>query len=215
MEGRTRTLEPVATPGVGAHPPRLVLASRSPRRRRLLREMGVEHEPIDPGLDDAELAPGAVRGQEWVMALAYLKARAGQDRLPEAWRARAHVLAADTVCVVGGRLVGKPAGADHARDILRRFERSAHVVLTGMALVAPDGRRELSVHAASVRFGEIGAAAIDGYVRSGAWEGKAGGYNLEERLEAGWAIEVRGDPGTVTGMPVGALRRRLEAWGLA
>lgn len=71
-----------------------------------------------------------------------------------------------------------------------------------------DARRWLFADRAAVRYGRVSDAAVDEYVASGLWRGKAGAYNLQERLEAGWPVRCEGDPATVMGLPM----RRLEPW---
>lgn len=193
---------------VGTEP--VVLASTSPRRREMLARHGVPHVAVAPGFDDGRLRRGAVTAAQWVAALAYLKASAPVP-MREAARRGWRVLGADTVCVMDDRLIGQPADADEAREILRAFERCSHDVLTGAALVDADaGSRILFVDVAHVRVGEIGETGIEEYVRSGLWRGKAGAYNLSERLAAGWPIRVDGDPDTVMGLPMRRLLRVLR-----
>jgi len=212
--------------GLALEPPRtarerrrLVLASRSPRRRLLLEEAGIAHEiRLADGVDDSDLMPGSVPAGEWVVSLAYLKARAVLDSLGSGC-AGAAVLGADTVCVLDGEIIGQPADAAEAVRIIRSFEDGVHDVLTGVAIVCDDGSPELLVELlvdrAEVRVGSIGEDRINAYVETGAWRGKAGAYNLFERLEAGWPIEFEGDETTIVGLPMRALRPRLEGLGLA
>lgn len=201
---------PSTNPGTEGGPARLVLASRSPRRREMLREAGIAHLAAHPGVEDSHLEPGPVTPAQWVAALAYLKARAGAARAPS----DAFVLGADTTCVHRGRLVGTPLDAADAERMLRGFQRDEHEVLTGVALVGPSGeRRELFVDRAVVRVGDLGAW-IAAYVSGGEWRGKAGAYNLAERLAAGWPIEYEGDPTTIMGLPMIALLPRLARHGL-
>lgn len=198
---------------------RLLLASQSPRRRLLLSEAGVAHEAVHPGVDDGVLASGAVSPSSWVAALAYLKASAGVAGLNDAGGATV-VLGADTVCVVEGRLVGQPRDAAEAEATLRALIAASaggggHEVLTGVALVcAATGRRELFVDRAEVRFGDPGEDELRAYVASGDWAGKAGAYNLGERLAAGWPIAFEGDPTTIVGLPMGRLLEKLAAFGV-
>lgn len=204
---------PASPTSPGKSTVRLFLASRSPRRREMLREAGIPHESAHPGIEDSHLNPGAVTPAQWVAALAYLKARAGAALVP-APRERTVVLGADTTCVHRGHIVGTPVDAADAERMLRRFERDVHEVLTGVALVGPDGdRRELFVDRAVVRVGELGDR-IGEYVAGGQWRGKAGAYNLGERLDAGWPIEYEGDPTTIMGLPMSALLPRLARHGL-
>lgn len=194
--------------------PRLVLASRSPRRRALLDEAGIRHEVrLAEEVDDADLIPGAVSAESWVASLAYLKARAVAETLDA--DDSAIVLGADTVCVIGDRIVGQAGSAAEAGAIIRSFENGEHGVITGVALVGQDGLlRDLFIDRATVRVGAIGEDRIEAYVRSGAWRGKAGAYNLTERVEAGWPIRFTGDESTIVGLPMRALRARLTALGL-
>lgn len=188
----------------------LWLASRSPRRRQLLVEAGVDACVRPADLDDADLRPGAVSPEAWVMALAYLKARRVADALRAAAPSgRGTVLGADTVCVHEGVILGQPTSAEAAGAMLRRLRAATHWTITGVCLLElAEGRRHLLVDRACVRWGAVTDEAIDAYVRDGAWRGKAGGYNLAERLDAGWSITCEGDPATVMGLPV----RRLAPW---
>ncbi|CAG0968197.1 dTTP/UTP pyrophosphatase [Phycisphaerales bacterium] len=204
-------VESVVGNNLGADTPggALLLASRSPRRRTLLDEGGLAHEAEHPGFDDAILEPGKVSPQQWVMSLAYLKAWA---KARDAERGRI-VLGADTTCVIDGRMVGTPRDADEAAQIIRSFVNREHDVITGVALVeAGTGRRRLFADTATVRFGPLLNAEIDRYVASGEWSGKAGAYNLSERLNAGWPITFRGDPSTIMGLPMKRLARELAAF---
>lgn len=203
-------------------PPRLVLASASPRRLEMLRAEGVDALVRPAPVDDGELVPHGEPGR-WVVAMAYLKARAARDALARDAADDARdlpVLAADTVCAVDGRVLGKPADEDDARATLRALVGRTHVTLTGVCLLpsaadAASGARRPNerlafLDATEVEVGEIEAKELERYVQSGAWRGKAGGYNLTERLAAGWPIECRGDPATVVGLPMNRLRPILR-----
>jgi septum formation protein len=189
--------------------PPLYLASRSPRRRKMLAEAGFEFKVRRAGIDDAELLPGAVTSEQWVIALAYLKARWVADDLSATDRARGTVLGADTVCVHAGRILGQPVHAEDARGMLCSMREAAHDVVTGVCLIVRQRReRIMFADRATVRWRHVGDDAIEQYIASDAWRGKAGGYNLEDRIAAGWPIECVGDPTTVMGLPM----RRLEPW---
>ncbi|MEM7755669.1 MAG: Maf family protein, partial [Planctomycetota bacterium] len=204
--------------------PTLALASKSPRRRQLLTEAGLAHEIIPSGIDDGQLSASAVHPAHWVTALAYMKAAAGAGQWAAAIPDRpAVVLGADTVCVkdtpVGQHtqheIIGQPDDADHARAIITRLNNGAHSVITGVALIDTHaGQSDLFSAAAHVRVGDIGREAIDRYIDSGNWQGKAGAYNLFERLDAGWPIEFEGDPHTIVGLPIADLLPRLARLGI-
>ncbi|MCA9283302.1 MAG: Maf family protein [Phycisphaerales bacterium] len=187
-------------------PDQLVLASRSPRRRLLLREVGIDARVIDPNLDDGLIpTPTSIAPDEWVAALAYLKARAGADQLPP----NSLVLGADTVVVKAGQIIGQPRDEQHARDIIHALRNTDHEVVTGVAILNAD-RRFIFSDTAHVIVGDITNESIESYLATGAWRGKAGAYNLAERQEAGWPIEVTGDPTTVMGLPMNRLREIFE-----
>lgn len=193
-------------------PARLVLASSSPRRRKLLADAGYQFEVVEPTIDDAALAQGPVDAAAWVASLAYLKARAGLDRGRREMRnmAGVTVLGADTLVVDGARVLGKPRDAAEAEAILRSLLGRTHQVVTGVALVdAATGDRELATDRAEVRFGAVDEERIAAHIGSGAWKGKAGGYNMEELVCDGWPVSCLGDAGTVVGLPMRWLAPRL------
>lgn len=202
--------------------PRLVLASRSPRRTSLLAAAGFEHTAEHPGFDDAPLRPGNVTASEWVSSLAYLKAWAKSLEVVSreagaAVQGPVWVIGADTTCVVDGRMVGTPLNAAEARSMITGFMGKTHVVLTGVAIVevaGPGGRglaRQVFTDEARVTMGWLGEPEIDAYLASGLWQGKAGAYNLEDRLSAGWPLSYEGDPTTVMGLPMARLTPILES----
>lgn len=172
-----------------------------------------------PGLEDSELVPGSVTPREWVAALAYLKASAGAVIASGAVTERTWVLGADTACVSGEEMIGTPHNVDEARAMMRTFRDTEHEVVTGVALIELEPgvpqtivpvRRSFFSTSALVRWGSVGDDEIERYLASGQWQGKAGGYNLRERLEAGWPITFAGDPTGVMGLPMEALLRKLE-----
>lgn len=189
--------------------PRVLLASRSPRRRSLLTEAGIEHVAHHPGFDDAALVPTGVSAAEWVTALAHLKAAAGVE-LARGIDSPRLVLGADTTCVQGTTFLGTPANAKEAKDMLRAFVNAEHEVVTGVAIIdSRTGKRWLYSDSAMVRWGHVSSNTIETYVASGEWQGKAGAYNLKERLDAGWSIQYTGDPTTIMGLPMLLLTREL------
>lgn len=196
-------------------PPRLILASRSPRRRQLLDEAGIAHTvQLAEEIDDGDLSPGAVSPENWVAALAYLKARAVAESIDDGLGSL--VLGADTVCVQDGEIIGQPADRAAAERTIRLFAEREHDVLTGVAIVG-DGQVivDLFVDRARVRVGRIDDESIESYLNTEMWRGKAGAYNLFERIEAGWPIEFTGDATTIVGLPMDALGRRFGALGLS
>lgn len=180
----------------------LTLASVSPRRRQLLEAAGVDHDVRPSGIDDGLLAMGDCPPAVWVMALAYLKAAttARQPGLHPATR----VLGADTVCVNAGEILGQPRDEADAARMIRAMAGTTHEVLTGVAVVCPrTGRRTILVDRSLVTVGELADAQVADYLATGLWRGKAGAYNIAERLDAGWPIVYEGTIDSIMGLPVG------------
>ncbi|MFG0276271.1 MAG: Maf family protein [Phycisphaerales bacterium] len=182
---------------------RLVLATRSARRRRLLKDAGVRFAVAPPAVDDGPLTPGDATPRQWAASLALLKAEAARRAMTPKERADALVLGADTIVVARGAIIGQPEDRADAERIIRLLASGSHTVVTGAALVeGATGRRAVLVDSATVQVGAIEDASLASYLDSGEWRGKAGAYNLSERLEAGWPIEFEGDPATIMGLPM-------------
>ncbi len=204
----------------------LYLASQSPRRRQLLTEAGFDHCAMSPGVDDADLhPPGGLSPAVWVAGLAHLKARAGVETLRRqgSWHEGDVLIGADTVCVGSDsagepQILAAPRDANEARVMLDHWQEREHQVLTGVCILsaraAPgreDGHRHIFVDRAWVRWGRVPAHAIDEYLATAQWTGKAGAYNLSERLAAGWPITFDGDPTTIMGLPMRRLAPLLRS----
>jgi septum formation protein len=187
---------------------RIVLASSSPRRRRLLRDLGVPFSVLVPDVDERAL-PGELPGAH-VRRLALAKARAVARRLASGCGAQ-WVIGADTVVVLDGTILGKPRGARHAARMLARLCGRTHEVLTGVALVpVAAGRARTAVVSSRVAMKPFDRAAISRYVASGEPLDKAGSYAVQgrgRRLVAG----VTGSLTNVVGLPLERLSRMLAA----
>lgn len=178
---------------------RLVLASASPRRVALLREAGVAFEQRPAHIDETR-APGE-RAEEYVVRLAEAKARA-------AWIEGTRSLGADTVVVLGERVLGKPASAAEARRMLEDLSGREHRVLTGTALF--DGATCHSQWEQTVvRFRVLSEAEITSYLDTGEPFDKAGAYGIQGR--AGRFVEaVHGSYSNVVGLPLEAVLPMLR-----
>lgn len=192
--------------------PFVVLASSSPRRRLMFEQIGVPHAVLPASVDDGELIPGEVDPAQWVAALAYLKAASSAKLFAEQpmleHKLNTVVIGADTVCVQEGRIIGQPSDRAHAHAMIIAMSDAEHEVLTGIAIIDPiTGRRELFIDRSVVRVGSIPEQEIQAYLDSDQWVGKAGGYNITERLAAGWPITFDGDETSIVGLP---MTRTLE-----
>ena len=178
----------------------LVLASASPRRVALLRQAGADFTIADPGPDRAW--PGRAEPRHGVRALALDKARRVAARRPGAV-----VIGADTVVVVRGERLGKPADAEAARAMLRRLHGRRHEVWTGLAVVR-DGEQRTGAECAVVHFAKLSESDIADYVASGEPFDKAGAYGIQG-LAGQFVRRIEGDYTTVVGLPLARLRALL------
>ncbi|MBI1196764.1 MAG: septum formation protein Maf [Phenylobacterium sp.] len=175
--------------------PRLVLASASPRRLDLLRQIGLAPDAVEAAeLDEAPLPEETPR--RLALRLAQEKARAVSSRTPDAY-----VVAADTVVAVGRRVLPKAADGAEVRACVALLSGRAHRVLTGVAVVAPGGRMASRLAETRLRFKRLSDAEVDAYVACGEGVGKAGGYAVQGRAGA-FVISLNGSYSSVVGLPL-------------
>ena len=179
----------------------IVLASASPRRVTLLRQVGLAFTVVDPGPDRDW--PGQAEPRHGVRALALEKARRVAGRRPEAL-----VIGADTVVVVGGMRLGKPASEAEAIEMLRRLQGRAHEVWTGLATVR-GGEQRTAAEVTKVQFARLEEAELRAYVRSGEPLDKAGAYGIQGQA-AQFVRRIEGDYSNVVGLPLARLRQMLK-----
>lgn len=175
--------------------PPLVLASASPRRLDLLRQVGLEPAEIDPAdLDETPAARELPRAYALRMAAAKLAAVA--PRHPGAV-----VVAADSVVVCSRRILPKAETEAEARLCLQRLSGRRHRVLGAIAVGFPDGTVRSRLVETIVRFKRLEPAEIDDYLKSGEWRGKAGGYAIQGRA-ARFVDFLSGSYSNVVGLPL-------------
>jgi septum formation protein len=185
-------------------PTRLILASRSPRRRELLAAKGYRFEVIPPR-DEAECGVcSRETAAELVARLAYQKAADVAARVSQGL-----VLGCDTVADCNGQILGKPADEDHARKMLQTLSGREHRVLSGLCLwPVPDGEPTVRVAVTTLRMDRLSREQLDDYLASGQWEGKAGAFGYQDRL--GWVHVQDGSPTNVVGLPMELLEELLQ-----
>lgn len=181
------------------------LASGSPRRRELLRELGWKFEAVSPDVDETPL-PGE-RPELLCERLARLKVSAGAKAFPHAL-----VIAADTIVVVGGKTLGKPGSRAEACEMLHELQGRTHEVMTGLA-VSMKARTLSAVERTAVCFRPLTALEIEAYAATGEGDDKAGAYAIQGR--GALMVEgIEGDYFNVVGLPLCRLARLLEELGL-
>jgi septum formation protein len=175
--------------------PRLVLASASPRRLDLLRQIGIAPDAIAAAeVDESPLKDESPRQLATRLALAKAERVAPQH-------AGSHVLAADTVVALGRRVLPKAGDPDEVRACLELLSGRAHRVLTGLCAIAPDGRRAQRLVESRLHFKRLTPADVEGYLACGEGVGKAGGYAIQGHAGR-FVISLQGSYSGVVGLPL-------------
>ncbi len=200
----------------------LYLASRSPRRRELLKQIGVRFEPLlirlasQREIDVDELQHAGEPADRYVERIAHEKAEHGVQAL--ALRSMLHkpVLAADTVVILDGQVLGKPVDKAQAADFLQRLSGRQHEVRTAVALGLPGGNNARVLRAVSVStvtFRKLEPAEIAHYIATGDPMDKAGGYGIQS-LAAVFVERLEGSYTGVMGLPLFETAQLLKQGGL-
>lgn len=188
--------------------PRIYLASRSPRRRELLTQIGVRFDLLlfrAAPREDAEVSEAWLPGEtpeDYVQRVARIKAAFGADVLTSRKVMPRPVLAADTTLDLDGEIIGKPQDEADAEAILARLSGRSHRVLTAIAIaLARDERIEHRLSISEVRFRPLSAEEIRRYVQSGEPMDKAGAYGIQGRA-AMFIEDIKGSHSGIVGLPL-------------
>ncbi|HLN50106.1 MAG TPA: Maf family protein [Steroidobacteraceae bacterium] len=187
------------------------LASLSPRRHQLLKQIGVPFQVLNVAIDEsvgADEEPLA-----YVTRLAAAKAEAGLCQSEARGSAVRPVLAADTAVVIDGEILGKPLDGEDAQRMLRRLSGRTHEVLTAVALAMPSGLAS-RVSRSEVTFRDIGAEEARDYWNTGEPRDKAGGYAIQG-YGAAFVSGLRGSYSGVMGLPLYETAEFLRSAGVA
>jgi len=185
--------------------PTLVLASASPRRLDLLRQVGIVPDVVAPA--DLDETPGATE-----LPRVYAERLAAEKALAVAANHQdAFVLAADTVVACGRRILPKTETEDEARTCLHLLSGRAHRVYTGISLVK-GGRQITKSVMTRVQVARLSDVELDAYLASGEWQGKAGGYAIQGRAAA-FIRGLNGSYSNVVGLPLHETVNLLEGSG--
>ncbi len=193
MHGATKDLPPI------------ILASESPRRAELLRQMGIAFQ-VAPS-KAVESTHEQLTARELAQLNAYRKARSVAKRLPDAL-----VLGADTVVALGTTLFGKPATLEEAYLILEQLQGKTHLVVTAVCLLClRQHRQRLFIETTAVTFRPLDAVGIRRYLTQVNPLDKAGAYAIQEQGD--WIIEqIEGSYSNVVGLPTEQLAYELTRW---
>ena len=198
----------------------LFLASQSPRRHSLLRELGVPFTIVSSGAQEALEGGPADRLAEANAMAKVEHARVPDDALPGAF-----VLGTDTLVTLNGLVLGKPASRDAAREMLSLLSGRRHEVVSGVALVRSGlaranedaaWRAEAATRVTSavtqVTFERLSPSAVEAYLASGEWKGKAGAYAVQGRAGL-FVSRLQGEYSNVVGLPCCLLSRLFRELG--
>jgi septum formation protein len=171
-----------------------------------LRQIGLAPDRVEPAdIDEAELRDETPR--LLALRLARQKAQVVAARVPDAF-----IIGADTVVAVGRRVLPKAETADEARRCLALLSGRAHRVLTGVAVIAPDGRIAARLSESRLHFKRLTTSDIDRYLAGGEWRGKAGGYAVQGAAGA-FVTALQGSYSGVVGLPLYEASCLLEGLG--
>lgn len=182
----------------------IYLASQSPRRRQLLEQIGVKHELLLPDrTENAEQLEEERSGElpaDYVRRVTRLKLDAARKRLARRGLPEAPILTSDTTVAIGRRILGKPADAQQAAEMLAALSGRSHRVLTAVAVSS--GRSTLlEMNVSKVRFAELSAQDIQRYIDTGEPFGKAGAYGIQGPA-AVFIAHIEGSYSGIMGLPL-------------
>ncbi len=196
--------------------PQFYLASRSPRRRTLIEQLGISYQTISVEVDEAP-HPGE-QPLDFVSRLASEKATSGRKQVED--QADAVVVGADTCIVLNGEIIGKPVDKAMCVDLLKRYSGTTHEVLTGVAVVGPEGGipgaagvTQVRVNVTKVTFRSITDRECEEYWATGEPEGKAGGYAIQGKA-AVFIEKIEGSYSGVMGLPLFELSELIKGFGI-
>ncbi|HBF30044.1 Maf-like protein [Rhizobium sp.] len=181
--------------------PKLILASGSPRRVELLRQVGLVADRLMP-MDLDESQQKNEQPRSLARRLATDKAKAALSAIADepGWKG-SYILAADTVVAVGRRVLPKTEYSDEALSALNLLSGRSHWVFTGICLITPDRKVRQKVVESKVRFKRLSEADISAYIESGEWRGKAGAYAIQG-FAGSFVQNLTGSYSNVVGLPL-------------
>lgn len=191
------------------HRTKLILASKSPRRAEILRKAGFAFDVRAANIDESRRGRESARAH--VLRLAREKARAVAEQLGD--NSRSIVIGADTVVVIGGKILGKPSDVREARSMLRLLNGKTHHVLTGVSVVSMRDKRELTrVQSTRVHLLKLSKKEIEDYIHTGEPFDKAGGYGIQG-IAGRFIDRIDGCYFNVMGLPISLLWSMLRRLG--
>ncbi len=183
----------------------IILASSSPRRKKLLAQAGFKFRVAEPAVDESVFPAEGLSSSEYAKSLALAKAESVAQNFPDYL-----VIGADTVADFEGEIIGKPADAKAAERILKKLFNATHKVITAVALVRlSDGTRIVESDVTTVYPRKMSEAQIASHIKGGSWQGKAGAYAIQETGDE-FVERIEGSLTNVMGLPMELVGELLE-----
>ena len=182
----------------------IILASASPRRKQLLSKAGYQFSVVPPEIDESAYSTEQIDSEQYARQLALAKAKSIAEKHPENL-----VISADTIVDFQGEIIGKPADAKEARQIIQKLFSAPHRVITGLAICKlSDSTEMVACDITTVFPRRITEEQINEYIKSGLWKGKAGAYDIKENGDE-FIEKIEGSLTNVMGLPMELLERLL------
>ena len=186
-------------------PVSIILASASPRRKKLLAEAGYKFTSVSPDIDESAFVDERISPCEYAERLALAKAKSVAEKSPNCL-----VIGADTVADYKGRIIGKPADAKEAEEITRKLFSGPHKVITAVAIVRiDDGTEIVESDTTTVYPKKLTESQIAEHIKGGSWRDKAGAYAIQEGGDE-FIERIEGSLTNVMGLPMELLHRLLK-----
>ena len=183
-----------------------ILASKSPRRKKLLEQIGIKFEIMESDVDEKE-HPLNISPKEYAEQLAYKKAVDIANKINK----QAIVLGADTIVVLNNEILNKPEDRQEAFSILQKLSGNTHTVITGIALVESwTARKLITSQSTEVKFRDLTAEEISAYIETGSPMDKAGAYGIQDDFGAVFISHINGCYYNIVGLPLELLYRKLK-----
>lgn len=184
----------------------LVLASKSPRRRKLLSSLGFEFDVVESNYKEIK-SNGFFDYREYVINSAFNKA----DEVAKRMKKDCIVIGADTIVVLDNEILHKPKDRQDAYQILKKLSNRTHTVFTGIVLIdSQSGRSNNNVQSTEVRFRELEDEEVWAYIDSGSPMDKAGGYGIQDDFGAVFVSHINGCYYNIVGLPLEMLYQMLK-----
>ena len=180
---------------------KIILASGSPRRRELLKDLGLDFEIYKPDVDETKLENES--GENLCLRLSKLKALCGAKKYPDSV-----IIAADTIVEIDGKILGKPHDRDEAFKMLKTLQGREHKVITGVSVAKNEKIISQTEHT-FVKFSDLTDSEIREYISTGECDDKAGAYAIQG-IGAALIEKINGDYFNVVGLPLCLLRKILK-----